>query len=491
MTTVPPQTTRAAVYGRISDDREGRALNVNDQIARGRRYCEHRDWKIVLVRSDNDISATKGDPRPGFQDIMAAVDAGEIDVIVVVHQSRLWRNRVERATGIGKLADARVSIAATDGPDLDLSTATGRGLAGIIGEYDTMESEIKSERVRWKVQQLAAAGKIANGGARPFGYIRVYQGEGPRRSILREEINEPEAAIIRECADRVLAGHSLRSIVVDLNQRGIRTSLGNRWTMQALRALLRSGRIAGLREHRRQIVLDDNGNPVKAVWPAIITVEQHQQLRALLDAHERPTGARVRTHYLTGFLYCSACADEGVKMAAGRVRGRMVYRCPPDDGCNGRVILMEPLRAMVDEYMVRKLSDPATLAELAAREAEEDTESAALITEIEADERRLTMLQRELSDGDEDGLPEAMAAVRRVRQRLGENRGRLAALTRTPLAKQDFPDLARRWDGLHLDLKQDLLRLFVDKILIGPAVRGRAFFDPDRVDIIPKGGRRA
>src|SRR5690606_282167 len=102
---------------------------------------------------------------------------------------------------------------------------------------------------------------------------RVYAGEGPRRKILRDEINPEEAAVIRECARRLLAGESLRTVVDWLNDSGVPTSTGRRWSKQALRWMMRSGRIAGLRERGGQVV-----GP--AVWPGILTAEEHRQLRA-------------------------------------------------------------------------------------------------------------------------------------------------------------------------------------------------------------------
>ncbi len=64
---------------------------------------------------------------------MSQARRGELDRIVVFHSSRLWRNRRERARDIDALAKMRVGIMAVKGPDLDLSTAYGRGLAGLLG----------------------------------------------------------------------------------------------------------------------------------------------------------------------------------------------------------------------------------------------------------------------------------------------------------------------------------------------------------------------
>ncbi|MBM6669138.1 recombinase family protein, partial [Lacrimispora saccharolytica] len=86
---------------------------------------------------------------------------------------------------------------------------------------------------------------------------------------IRDDVNPTEAAVIRECARRVIDGHSLNSVRKWLDGQGLTTSTGRPWSLQALRIMLMSGRIAGLREHRRQVVS-------RAVWEPIITVEQHE-----------------------------------------------------------------------------------------------------------------------------------------------------------------------------------------------------------------------
>jgi site-specific DNA recombinase len=472
---------RAGIYARISDDREGEEAGVKRQLDDGRKLVQARGGAIVMEKSDNDISALKGKKRPGYDAIMAAAKAGEITHIIVWHTSRLWRNRRERADGIEILRRAEVSVLAVKGPELDMTTAYGRGMAGLIGEFDTMESEVKSERIKRKVEELAAEGKIANGGPRPFGFHRVYEGEGPRRKILRDELHPDEAPIVREAARRVLAGESMRSVTADLNERGVRSSSGIFWTQRALRTMLRSGRIAGLREHNREVI-------GKAVWPAIIAEEEHKLLRAKLDS-QGTWGTKARVHYLTGWVLCDDCGVRGIKMGVLTQRGQYRYRCMPkhEGGCNGRTILMDPLVDLVDAYMIGRLSDKKTLKRLTAQRAPKDDRTADILARIESHERRLQLLQQSMEEGDEDEIPEVAATVRVVRRKLTEAREELGQVTAAPdIAALDFPALAKSWKSLHIDQKQMLLGLFVDRIIIGPGRRGYGRFDPDRVNIVPK-----
>nr|WP_051809911.1 recombinase family protein [Actinoplanes subtropicus] len=470
---------RAGIYTRISDDRLGEALGVARQERDDRELAARLGWDVARVFTDNDVSASSGRRRPAYEAMIEAIKAGEIDAVVVWDVDRLTRRPAELEVFID-LAERHGLQLASVGGDIDLATPQGRLTARIKGSVARHEAEQLARRIRAKVGELASTGAIANGGPRPFGFHRVYSGEGPRRKILRDELDPLEAPIVREAARRVLAGDSMGSVIRWLRDSDVRTSTGRTWSQQALRIMLRSGRIAGLREHQGRVV-----GP--AVWPGIITAEEHQQLRAVLDAKTRAPGSRVRMHYLTGFVYCSDCADKGVKMRPCPQAGKLKYKCSTDvGGCNGRVIVLDDLRELIDAYMVARLNDPETLRELAEREAADDGRAGELVDEIEAAERRLKLLKPALEDGDEDELPEVLATVRALRKRIKAARVELGEVTSRPdITTLDLPEMAKRWADLDLDKKQHLLALFVDRIVIGPARRGLARFDPDRVDVIP------
>jgi len=475
------------IYVRISDDREGRGLGVErqEQLARSLHRTARLGGRILTVCCDNDLTAndksSRYKQRPNYNRMVALLRGrpGRRGVITY-HTDRLHRSPRELEDFIDVAEKYSVPVRTVRSGPIDLSTASGRLNARIACAVAKHESDQKSERVRDKAAQLAASGAIGNGGPRPFGYTRIYQGEGERRKILRDDINPEEADIIRQCARRALDGDTMRTIVRWLNTEGIPTSTGGQWTQRALTFVLRSGRIAGLREHRRQII-------GKAVWPAIISEETHQQLRALLDSNQRSPGSRVRIHWLSGYVFCSRCADRndgrGVKMRVGKHAGKLKYICPSDEGCNGRVIGMADLEDLIGGFVVGWLTDPKILRQIAARQADTGNATKALLDRIDADERRLVVLQGELDDGDDDDLPEVVASIRRLRGRVREARAELAGLSAAPGLRLAGEDLAERWDVLDLDQKQSLLALVVKRILIGPAVRGRAWFDPDRVDI--------
>ena len=124
--------------------------------------------------------------------------------------------------------------------------------------------------------------------------------------------------MIRECAARVLAGDSLRSICIDLNDRQVPTVTGARWSPQTLRRMLMSGRISGQRDHHREIV-------AAAEWDAIITPVETQRLRAKLGDPDRRTNRALAAICLPAC--CAAvCARCRCIAAAGGWRSPLCVR---------------------------------------------------------------------------------------------------------------------------------------------------------------------
>lgn len=327
----PARTRRTGLYLRISDDREGAGLGVDRQEKDCRELAERLGWKIVEKYDDNDMSATnRRKKREGYARLLADIESGHVDAILAWHPDRLYRQPRELEDLIDLIEAHQVEIETYTARGLDLSTPTGKANARMLGVMAKYEVEHKQERIRRKVQELVEAGKIHNSGHRPFGYERIYEGEGPRRKIIEDRIDETEAKHVRDWANRALEGETLYSLVTDANGKGIKTSTGGAWSYQGMRFMLASGRIAGLKEHKRKIV-------GKAVWPAIISEEQHKDLRALLSdraEQAKENGAQRNAtaikYPLSGLVRCT-CAEDHIRMRTSPSSNRKgpVYRCPP------------------------------------------------------------------------------------------------------------------------------------------------------------------
>jgi len=461
--TLAGMTIAAAIYARISEDREGRALGVGRQVGDCRALIERRGWTVAGEYTDNDLSAYTGRVRPAYRRLLDDVRSSRVEAIVAWHPDRLHRSPRELEEFIEIVEGAGIPVETVTAGDIDLTTPSGRVVARTLGAMARYESEHKSERIRRKHAELAAAGRPVGGGTRPFGF------EADRVTVRADE-----ATLIREAAGRVLAGDSLRGICADWNRRGIVTPTGGRWMQQPLRRLLMSPRIAGWREHAGAMV-------ARAVWPAIIDRDTLDRLRAVLSDPRRRKAAIVpRAYLLSGFLRCGLCD----KPLRARPRGDKVrrYVCasgPMFAGCGKVAILAEPLEDQVTAEVIRAIDSP----ELAALRGREATEDADILARIREDEAALEQLARDHYVDRVIGRAEFVAARTALDDRLSRSRTSLADRARDVLSGTVSSGLAAEWRTLDLDRRRAIIDAVIESITMGAGRRGLNRYDPSRVSI--------
>jgi DNA invertase Pin-like site-specific DNA recombinase len=473
------ETQTAATYERISFDRVGDGHGVASQAGANAAYCASHGLAVASQHrySDNDISASNGRHRPGYEAMMAAAARREFGVIVVFHTSRLWRSRVERAKAIEVLRKAGVSVLAVKGPSLDMSTAYGRGLAGLLGEFDTMEGEVKSERQRLGNETRARAGKRPATSRRPFGY----QPGGL--------VTEPaEADAIRWAADALLGGASLSAVTREWERRGLVTAqTGRPFTRQSITTILRNPRIAGLacqpgRDGARFGEITGRGG-----WEPVLEEGTWRSVEALLADPARKPPRGVRT--LLGGLASCACGNPVI--GAANHLGQRVYRCNAftrGDRPGPHVqVRAEPVTEYVEMAVVAFLRDKKTVARIVTprqpgrREAELRKEAARIQKRLDA------MAGDWMLGGEDDEVARSMmrAAADRGRGRLAEISAELAGMRRGHVLSRFLTgDALRVWDSLDLSVQREVIRA-ITTITLLPAGRGARSYDPAEKIVMP------
>ena len=153
---------------------------------------------------DDGYSAFEEITRDGFGELIAAIEGGAVDVVIVRDIDRLTRNLTDWNAFEKACVRHGVRLSAYTGGDLDLSTAEGAYYGGMETLRARRESAVKSMRVREAQDREARKGRRAGGGQRWFGYTRIYanpdEPNHKKRHIVREEINPVEADLIREAA---------------------------------------------------------------------------------------------------------------------------------------------------------------------------------------------------------------------------------------------------------------------------------------------------
>jgi len=462
-------TRRAAIYCRISKDREGAGLGVDRQELDCRALAARLGWDIVAVHTDNDLSAFSGKRRPGYEALLDELRSGHADAVITWHLDRLHRSPVELEGYIAACSDGGRDIpthCVMAGP-LDLTTATGRMHARISGAVARHEVEHMIERQKRAKAQAAADGKW-RGGVRPFGYMS--DGVTPEPT---------EAAIVREMTERVLLGESLNSLTRELNERGVRTSTGGPWQYTTLRRLIMRHRNAGIVEHNGQEIAD-------AAWPPIVNRDTWRAARALMTDPSRRTPRTMRERFLgSGLFVCGVCNDGTTMLTATTMgsghRQQPSYRCRAGSHLTRMAV---PVDDYVSAVVIERLGQPD--ARLLVR-PERAVDVPALQDRSNALRGRLDELGTLYGAGSIDARQLATGSAT-IRAQLDQiETGLAAAVAGSPLAGfLDADNVREAWDAATVGRRKAIIRELMT-VTILKAPRGRqpdgSYFDPSYIQI--------
>lgn len=483
---------QAAIYVRISDDRTGEGLGVARQEEDCRGLLDRLKFQVGEVYVDNDVSASGNRPRPAYRRLLADLEAGRWAAVAVWHTDRLTRSPVELERWIAVVEGLAVPTpvhSVTSGP-LDLATVEGRTMARIGTTIARAEVEHKAERQRRQNRQAAQAGQLGGGGNRAYGWDREpYLDESGVRRV-KQIINEAEAAVVKEMAERILGGEPLGAVIRDMNRRCVPAATGGEWRAHTVKRMLVSGRVSAQREHQptsRNVSKRSIAGPIVAPgdgsWEAILTPLQTDQLRAiLLDPTRRFTHTTPRRCLLSGgLLRCGGCGSN----MCGRPRedGKMRYVCPKVPGATHKCGKLFIVADWADDYVVGMVLAALETPDLFAyRDEKTDTQVAHLDAELQRQKARLRTFAEKV--GREEWTQEENDAARRpvverivaLTAELGQQRKRHAA----PLERKNYREL---WPEMALDQRRAVLRAVIDSVVLAPGRRGYNRFDASRLRI--------
>jgi DNA invertase Pin-like site-specific DNA recombinase len=371
-----PQVIRAVLYTRISVDRENQS-SIANQLREIRESCATLGMEIVGEFSDVGKSAFKLDvERPGFDAAMRMIETGQANQLVVWKLDRMTRNARGFATINDRLESCGATFRSIKEPWFDTSSPIGYALVGLMAALAEMEAgNIQGRILSWH------EGRRINGdvpiGPTPYGYIRPSRDDDGWRKGGALIVNDAQAVVVGEMAQRVLAGDGLRDIARDLTARGIPSPSGKAWNHTSIRKIILSPTVAAMFADGR----------TGESWDAIVERDQWRQLHAMLTNDERLAGfdcaSRVPTHLLTNLMTCGKC-DTGALMNSysSSTKGRK-YKCK---GC-GSVIVAHVAESAVVEWVAVNVTDERWRAMRAAGKGRD----ASLIAELEQRIEELTI----------------------------------------------------------------------------------------------------
>jgi site-specific DNA recombinase len=463
---------RAAIYTRVSLDRNATKRSVQQQEAECRQVCAENGWTVVDVFSDNDRSASRyaTKDRPGYVQVKQFIDAGRADVLVMWEGSRATRDLGD-FVGLRNLCEQRKVLYCYSGRVYDLSNADDRHAVSRDALDAERESAMISKRVNRAVRANMATGRPF--GRLLYGYRRVYDGRG----VFVEQVeHEDQAQVVREAGRRIMAGDSCRAVALDFNARGIAASSGGTWDPIQIRRMVTNPGYAGRKVHHGQVVGAGD-------WPALLDEKTYAACVARMSDPRRKTvrDASVR-HLLSGAARCGVCSGY---MRVQKNRGFQAYLCE-DKFCVS--MKTTGLEEYVTDELITELSQ-WTLADLMGPPSDD---LVALAREEHAElTQRLNDIYEQGAAGKISGAGVGVMEAKLIPEI--EDAARRASTVPVPQVLQELVGKGKVrevWEKLSIGLRREVIYLMMD-IKIHPTIRGTRRLRPERVEITWKRRRAA
>jgi site-specific DNA recombinase len=367
-----PSVVRCAVYTRKSTEegleQEFNSLDAQREAAEAFiRSQSHEGWSCLPERYD-DGGYTGGNlERPAVQRLLADIEAGRIDCVVVYKVDRLSRSLLDFARMMQGFEQHRVAFVSVT-QQFNTATSMGRLVLNVLLSFAQFEREIIAERTRDKIAATRRKGKWS-GGTPLLGYDL-----DPRGGRL--VVNDDEAARVRAIFDLYLEHRALRPVVEELERRGWvtkqwqtrqgRPSGGGPFTKTNLHRLLSNVAYVGRVRYKDEVHAGEQ--------PALIDPETFNRVQALLRS-QGPTpgpaaGAGVGA-LLKGLLRCAPCGCAMTPAHTTRNGGRRYryYVCTGAQKrgwqtCPSKSVPAAPIEEVVVGQIRALARDPAVLQEV-------------------------------------------------------------------------------------------------------------------------------
>lgn len=318
-----PYRFRALIVAAVSSKAQAKPdrFSLDDQLSSGRAVCRERAWPIVdevilegQSRNYEYLDELLAD-SPDYAEILRWIRSGQIDVIVVRHDDRLWRtmdlqydvSRIMRRNNV-QLYDISKPREPTP-PDQLRHTAIDKLIDAVGGFSAENENEKRVARMAHILRDRVLVRGLQNGRP-PYGYRII-------------EPNMPAVQIAGEIHWVILAGEWRRSylgiglICHRLNEMGSRAYEGRPWRRAQVRTMLHNPFYAGYVRYGDKLQKGHH-EPcwTEAEWQAIQEANRSQGAWAGRRGGE--------LHELSGLCVCGIC---GTPMAYDSKRGRRLLYC--------------------------------------------------------------------------------------------------------------------------------------------------------------------
>jgi site-specific DNA recombinase len=299
------KSVRCAIYTRKSTeeglDQEFNSLDA--QRASALAYIKSQasqGWTCIKTHYDDGGFSGGNMERPALQRLLADIQAGQVDCVVVYKVDRLSRSLLDFARMMETFEQHHVAFVSVT-QQFNTAHSMGRLLLNVLLSFAQFEREIISERTRDKIAAARRKGKWS-GGLPLLGYD-----VDPRGSKL--VVNAKEAQQVQAIFALYLEGGGLIATVQELERRGWKNKCwqtrkghirgGSPFTKASLHHLLTNVVYRGKVKYKKEVHSGEH--------QAIVDSQVWQQVQEKLGRHVR-SRERLSSHaLLKGLLHCRPC----------------------------------------------------------------------------------------------------------------------------------------------------------------------------------------
>ena len=366
---------KAVIYARYSCSGQ-REESIEGQIRECTDFAERKGYVVVNTFIDRALTG-KNDKRPSFQNMIKASFSKNFDVVIVWKLDRFAHNRLDSAQY--KYILKRNGVRVVSATESISETSEGILLETLLEGYAEFYSAELAEKVDRGMTENVLNGKC-NGGTPTLGYIV--------NEDKRLELDPVAAPAVLEAFQNYAAGHTMKEITDELNNKGLRSPRSGMITINAVTRMLHNRRYLGEYRYKETVVTN--------AIPRIVSDELFEQVQEKLAVNKKASARRKaeEEYLLTTKVFCGKCGrhmvgESGTSGTADRIY--RYYKCSGVKqrlGCDKKSVKKEWLEDIVIEQVRGALSNDVLLSRI----------SDDIIAMLEADNTLLPVLNNDLKD---------------------------------------------------------------------------------------------
>ena len=279
---------RAVIYARFSSHNQTEQ-SIEGQLRECYAYAKRNRLIILNEYIDRALSGTT-DNRPQFKQMIEDSKKGDFDFVLVYQLDRFARNRYDSATYKAKLKKNGVRVlSAKENISDDASGVLMESVLEGMAEYYSAEL---SQKVKRGIKESLIKGNYIGG------YI-LYGFDVVNKKYV---INEVESEIVRKIFRDYANGKKAIEIVNELNNKGLKTKYGNKFTLNIIAKMIRNEKYIGICKMDDEIYTN--------IFPPIIEESVFKRCNLIMDNHkhrQRKDSLNEDVYILSGKLFCGYC----------------------------------------------------------------------------------------------------------------------------------------------------------------------------------------